>query len=197
MSNRVFLDVDSYNTLDEWASQNVNYVLIDDYFFKKCEIIFQQSEVVAYVEVKRYNQIRINIKMAKVQVAKLWIVRTPNGENHYEIKYEICTDDLSNEQMQPVIKTVSNAFFMINGYLFFGNTLENREIKAVGRNDGDDKVIVFRKHREKFYYIPVKPHKSPEGVFLVRGHIRHYKDGKDVWINEYFKGVDKEKEQKK
>lgn len=197
MSNRIFLDVDSYAALNEWSCQNVNQVLIDDFFFKRCELIFQESDAVAFVEVKRNKDIRINIKMNKTQVAKLKVIRTPDGENHYRIDYNLCNDMLSNEQMQPIIQMIANAFFMVNGFLFFGNTLENREIKAVGRNDGEDKVIVFRKYKEQFYAIPVRAHKSPEGVFSVRGHIRHYKNGKNIWINSYFKGVDKENEQKK
>ena len=31
-------------------------------------------------------------------------------------------------------------------------------------------------------------HRSPEGSFSVRGHFRHYKDGKVIWISEYTKG---------
>lgn len=31
-------------------------------------------------------------------------------------------------------------------------------------------------------------HRSPSGVFSVRGHYRHYKNGKVVWVNEYKKG---------
>lgn len=34
-------------------------------------------------------------------------------------------------------------------------------------------------------------HASPSGEFSVRGHFRHYKSGKVVWINEYRKGTGK------
>ena len=36
-------------------------------------------------------------------------------------------------------------------------------------------------------------HASPIGVFTVRGHWRHYKSGKEVWIAEYRKGCGKKK----
>lgn len=36
-------------------------------------------------------------------------------------------------------------------------------------------------------------HRSPKGVFGVRGHFRHYKSGKVVWIAEYTKGTGKKK----
>ena len=34
-------------------------------------------------------------------------------------------------------------------------------------------------------------HRSPEGVFQVRGHFRRYQTGKVIWIDGYLKGVDK------
>ena len=34
-------------------------------------------------------------------------------------------------------------------------------------------------------------HRSPQGTFSVRGHYRHYKTGKTVWIAEYRKGTGK------
>lgn len=36
-------------------------------------------------------------------------------------------------------------------------------------------------------------HASPSGTFTVRGHYRHYKSGKVVWIAEYKKGTGKKK----
>lgn len=35
--------------------------------------------------------------------------------------------------------------------------------------------------------------RKPSGEFSVRGHFRHYKDGKVVWINQYVKGTGKPK----
>lgn len=37
-------------------------------------------------------------------------------------------------------------------------------------------------------------HNSPSGTFSVRGHYRHYKNGKVVWISEYTKGSGKKKD---
>lgn len=41
--------------------------------------------------------------------------------------------------------------------------------------------------------VPVGSRSSPHGAFNVRGHYRHYKSGKVVWIEEYTKGVGKKK----
>lgn len=40
---------------------------------------------------------------------------------------------------------------------------------------------------------PRGSHASPSGIFTVRGHYRHYKSGKVVWIAEYRKGTGKKK----
>lgn len=40
---------------------------------------------------------------------------------------------------------------------------------------------------------PRGSHASPSGTFTVRGHYRHYKSGKVVWIAEYKKGTGKKK----
>ena len=37
-------------------------------------------------------------------------------------------------------------------------------------------------------------HARPEGTFSVRGHFRHYKNGRVIWIAEYVKGSGKDKD---
>ena len=39
--------------------------------------------------------------------------------------------------------------------------------------------------------VPRGSHASPRGIFTVRGHYRHYKSGKVVWVSEYKKGTGK------
>lgn len=41
--------------------------------------------------------------------------------------------------------------------------------------------------------VPRGSHASPRGIFTVRGHYRHYKSGKVVWVAEYKKGTGKQK----
>lgn len=41
--------------------------------------------------------------------------------------------------------------------------------------------------------VPRGSHASPGGIFSVRGHFRHYKNGKVIWISEYRKGEGKKK----
>lgn len=57
------------------------------------------------------------------------------------------------------------------------------------------KWITYILHRKagEFLVAPRGYHASPSGTFSVRGHFRHYKSGKVVWIAEYNKGTGKKK----
>lgn len=83
-------------------------------------------------------------------------------------------------------------FLLSNAFLMYGNVINNKEIVAMGRNSGEDKIIVFRPFKGELYAVPTSYHRSPEGIFPVRGHFRQYKSGKVVWIDSYMKGADKE-----
>ena len=61
------------------------------------------------------------------------------------------------------------------------------------KNEGVTYVLKFKKpaveHELKGH------HASPKGIFTVRGHFRHYKSGKEIWIEQFQKGTG-EKRQK-
>ena len=59
------------------------------------------------------------------------------------------------------------------------------------RNQKGNKTIVFRPFQNQLYAASVGHHRSPEGVFQVRGHFRRYQTGKVIWIDGFMKGVDK------
>lgn len=50
-------------------------------------------------------------------------------------------------------------------------------------------TYVLRNRNGHLIAAPRGSHSSPRGEFTVRGHYRHYKNGKVVWIAEYRKGV--------
>lgn len=59
------------------------------------------------------------------------------------------------------------------------------------RSDGEDKHYFVKEYQGNVYAVSSHTHKSPEGIFSVRGHFRKYKSGKVIWIDEYLKGTDK------
>ena len=124
MSNRIYIDSESYSTLQEWTDENLNYTLIDDYYFDKCELILKDTDVKGYAEVKRNGNVRINIKVSNRQIAKCEAERTPEGENHFQVGFSVA-DDFPVEKGAYIVEVLVDTFFMVNGFLFFGNMVEN------------------------------------------------------------------------
>lgn len=54
-------------------------------------------------------------------------------------------------------------------------------------------TYILRRDNGTLLAAPMSSHASPKGIFTVRGHYRHYKSGKVVWIAEYRKGTGKKK----
>lgn len=66
--------------------------------------------------------------------------------------------------------------------------------KSKPKSDGITYIIHGTKHGPMA--LPKGSHASPKGIFSVRGHFRHYKSGKVVWIEEYKKGTGKKNKRK-
>lgn len=54
-------------------------------------------------------------------------------------------------------------------------------------------TYIIRKANNTIYALPKGSHASPKGIFAVRGHYRHYKNGRVIWIAEYKKGTGRAK----
>lgn len=53
-------------------------------------------------------------------------------------------------------------------------------------------TYILRSSGKRLSVAPKGHHASPSCSFTVRGHFRHYRSGKTVWIAEYRKGAGKE-----
>lgn len=54
-------------------------------------------------------------------------------------------------------------------------------------------TYIIRNAKGSLTIAPRGGHAKPSGIFSVRGHWRHYKNGRTVWIAEYKKGTGKKK----
>ena len=95
---------------------------------------------------------------------------------------------MSQEQLD-VMMILVTSYIHTNAFLWYGNFLDRdkREFSAVGKNRNGNKTIVFRPFQNQLYAASVGHHRSPEGVFQVRGHFRRYKTGKVIWIDGFMK----------
>ena len=54
-------------------------------------------------------------------------------------------------------------------------------------------TYIIRNAKGSLSVAPRGGHAKPTGIFSVRGHWRHYKNGRTIWISEYKKGTGKKK----
>lgn len=66
-----------------------------------------------------------------------------------------------------------------------------------GKDTRNGVTYILRATRDGVAAIPQGSHASPSREFSVRGHFRHYKSGKVVWVDEYRKGTDQKKKKSK
>ena len=77
---------------------------------------------------------------------------------------------------------------------------EARESVSSGKKGKDTRngvTYILRATRDGVAAIPQGSHVSPSREFSVRGHFRHYKSGKVVWVDEYRQGTDQKKKKSK
>lgn len=68
-----------------------------------------------------------------------------------------------------------------------------KSTKRATRKSVKRTTYILRQVNGTLLAAPRGSHASPGGIFSVRGHFRHYKNGKVIWISEYRKGEGKKK----
>lgn len=207
---KYYVNEDSYVFLQEWAERNVPLVeglLISKQLFSGKAVInlnthhkdfkdvcyftakngFVKGEMrTSLVDNKLKNifppaitKFRINFKTEKYEV------KNEKGSSvDIEIPIGTAKEDVG------MVRLFCSAFFHINAFMFYGNITDDNQMKAIKQNDH----IFLKVYDERLFAVPVNQHaihRSPEGIFSVRGHFRKYKSGKIVWISEYLKGLNK------
>lgn len=191
--NTIYIEESAYSYLREWADKDKLKCSLAKPFFRKCEIRKKDNpEFVLYVESKGLER-KFSLKINKKLFAKGEFFPTPKGVNDFQIHYKLAEEaEMSQEQLN-VMMILITSYVHTNAFLWYGNYLDRdkREFSAVGTNQKGNKTIVFRPFQNQLYAASVGHHRSPEGVFQVRGHFRRYQTGKVIWIDGFMKGVDK------
>ena len=109
------------------------------------------------------------------------------------------TKNLNMDEIQSIMTTYASTMAL----LAYGNEITRpaRQIshrtennkpssnkKKLKKSKSSGITYVLRRDSKTAAIMPHGKHRSPQGTFNVRGHFRHYKDGKVVWIEEYSKG---------
>lgn len=191
------MDEQSYDILNKWAKENFRLAKIcikyNKFYFKKCKLVL--DEFYAMCEITN-NHIKLTVhktpKSETLVKFKSWYSgANPEGYPHLDGVVENRTTFFSKEAIDEIISTFTTAFVNMNVFATYGNLTEGREVilKAKTDKQSGNKIYTFRVFEDKLYCIHTTSHKSPEGIFSVRGHFRRYKDGKVIWIDEYLKGL--------
>ena len=192
----IHIDAASYDKLMNWQEENRELVKAiapyNKYYFQRAEVVFTDSNIVGYFDFKR-DLLRLRIKRNKKQIANCRIVPKPDDfDNDYGIYFDLMVNDesLPYDDACKVIQVVANTYIAYNALLIYGNLVDGSSITPRARAEGGDKHYFVKEYDNKIYAVSSHAHRSPEGVFSVRGHFRKYKSGKVIWIDEYLKGTD-------
>lgn len=203
MANRIYIDPEAKDALDQWTEESPGYTLAAYNFFDKCEMYLQGIPGTSYISAKKdiiklqYIASKGNqLPETKNVKVNLEIKRTREGKHDFQIKFSATSEareHFDSDELQSFVTLLAQCYLQANAFLIYGNLQEDRVLLVQGKNEGEDKVIVFRLFEGKVYAAQTGTHRSPEGIFSVRGHFRRYKSGKVVWIDQYLKGLERER----
>lgn len=198
MNNIIHIDEKSHDILNRWSTENKqiikDFVRSKHYYFDKCVLTFEDTYIVYFTVAK--NKVKWSCKKDKVQILKGSIIDPIQGDtSDIGIRYHITTRELTAEFAAYLTQIFVSDFLAVNSIFYFGNIVDSNA-KLQARTVDNDKHYFVREYNGRIYAVNSHNHRSPEGVFGVRGHFRKYKNGKIIWIDEYLKGTKNEKDKR-
>lgn len=199
MKPKFIIDEQGELALAHWNLYNIGYTLASDLYYPEFDVYFKNHgdnirPMVVIVEQKE-KRIKMTLKNDKKEICvKAYVSRAEKDSGKdFTIEFEPVIDGFYEwSNWQDYIEYAVQGVLVSNAYLFYGNVAGGDFVKVSSKNSDDGKVIAFREYNGKVYAIETTAHRSPDGIFSVRGHFRKYsKTGKVIWIDEYLKGLKK------
>lgn len=198
--NKLILSNDDIEFLLKWRDNHKNLVRMYMTPIHAIKVICKESKYVI-TAVADGTMITFNISNQGKSLGKFKIDRIKES-GMCELVFD--KSKLSEDDKQSVI----TVYFSAMAFLLYGKeTIGSYDIEIKAREPIADRAhrnqrciqtynrsrsytyVISREFSDKLH-IP-KKHKSPSCEFSVRGHFRHYKDGRTVWISQYIKGKGK------
>ena len=193
-----YMDEEAYNYLTEWSEENRIRTRFCSEYCKKSKVVMKdfnkkmEADLTFYAE-RVKDEYKFSITDEDGLIIKGRLISKHDGEHDFNIKFEF-KREFSDGQMDVcvhIMQVYTTAFAIANCFMWYGNLVDEKEYTPTGKNmENGNKVITFRKFNDTLYAVPIGHHRSPEGVFAVRGHFRKYQNGKVIWIDSYLKGQD-------
>ena len=191
--DKVLLGAQDIESLFKWRDAHKDEVRTNPSPVRDIEIICKESQVkVKCIREPQKLKMWVNISGKSVGHAEFTLAFT--GMWHSE-KNKL---KLQQEDIQSCLSLYcSIAALMVYGATEEVALPERRKVNGkTGSNEKRKKqtggcTYILHRRGAALYVGRRGAHARPKGEFSVRGHYRHYKSGKVVWINEYRKGEGK------
>lgn len=194
--DKIILSGSDMDFILQWRDDHKDLVRLGVCPLKAVKIICADSDCVT-TAIRDDEHINLGITCHGKSIGKLVFKPLENG---------LCsvvknTLQLPQELMKDAIQDFLTVYLSTMAFLVFGNaTVRPHGTEMKTRRDAprkNGKTSPKKKYKSCVYILnrtgnvrlmPRGSHNSPDGMFSVRGHYRHYKDGKVIWVSEYVKG---------
>lgn len=170
---------------------HTNFIEAENYPFKDIELEFKNMQMnLKYYRKETYTNVYV-----KVDNKKCGWFRFKNGT--VTVIKDKLTKKLSDEHYKAYIAIYYSVMYYVVNYK---PVLESKEIKEPTKkhkrsNKKESNITyLFNRHYITNPNSTPRKHTPCDHAFKVRGHYRHLKNGKRVWVREYIKGEGKPKE---
>ena len=193
--DKILLSSKDIETLLLWRDQNKELIRRNAAPFKGIILEFPETNII----IKAYNdagKIAFYLQVNGQKAGKITGRQLPGGL----LQVKKNTTKLSGDDVQSIITVYASLMALIvyhkpEAAAAAKEARQERPKKAKnGQERRKNSITYLLKHSSSGPRIQQRgQHSSPAGVFTVRGHYRHYKDGRSVWIKPYKKGTGDQK----
>ena len=195
--DKIILSSNDIITLLKWRDQNKDLVRRNAAPFKGIMLEFPDT----HIDIKVYTdggKLSFYLYISGNKAGKITGLQLPGGF----FKETKNTTELNKENTQTIITVYSSlmAFIVYNepekATAATRKQHQETQDKRKSGKQGNKKGItyIFSSSKGNPQLQPQRKHASPSAAFSVRGHYRHYKNGKKVWIKPYNKGTGTKKD---
>ena len=189
--DKIILSKKDIETLLKWRDQNKDLIRRNAAPFKG--ILLQFPEL--FIDIKAYNdagKITFYLLINGHKAGKITGQQLPGGF----LKVKKNTTKLTSDNVQSIITVYASLMALIvyhkpEAAAAAAEQLQERPKKAKSgaqrRKNGATYLLKYSSSGPRIQQRGQQS--SPAGVFTVRWHYRHYKDGRSVWIKPYKKGT--------
>lgn len=187
--DRILLTIEDIQHLLAWRDLHKDEVRRNPQAMKAVEIHCKESGVVIK-GIRNGSQLSLHISQLGRKVGRVDCMLRPDGLwNVGKIK-----PPLNGEMFQDCLTVYGSLMALM---VYGPSTKAHKERiqrnakthNAVSRSNSHRTTYILRHSWNAISVVTEGSHASPRGEFNVRGHFRHYKSGKVVWISEYRKGT--------